>query len=106
MLYEVITIRWVLVTHTHPDHSPAAMPLAERTGAELLGIPAPDGAHQDPSFRADRILGDGDVLASGEFELQALRTPGHASNHLVITSYSIHYTKLYEPPPCRRRRVA
>jgi len=75
-------IRWVLVTHTHPDHSPAAMPLAERTGAELLGIPAPDGAHQDASFRADRILGDGDVLASGEFELQALRTPGHASNHL------------------------
>jgi len=75
-------IRWVLVTHTHPDHSPAAMPLAVRAGAELLGIAAPDGAHQDATFRPDRILGDGDVLAAGEFELQALHTPGHASNHL------------------------
>jgi glyoxylase-like metal-dependent hydrolase (beta-lactamase superfamily II) len=28
-------IRWVLVTHTHPDHSPAAIELAKRTGARL-----------------------------------------------------------------------
>jgi len=25
-------IRWVLVTHTHPDHSPAAVELARMTG--------------------------------------------------------------------------
>jgi len=75
-------IRWILVTHTHPDHSPAAMPLAERTGAELLGIPAPQGEQQDRTFRPDRVLADGDVLETEEFALDAVHTPGHASNHL------------------------
>lgn len=75
-------IRWVLVTHTHPDHSPAAMPLAARTGAEVLGRPPAEGEHQDMTFRPDRILDDGDSLATNEFVLKAVHTPGHASNHL------------------------
>lgn len=75
-------IRWVLVTHTHPDHSPGAALLADRTGAELLGRPAPAGPHQDATFRPTRILGDGDVLETSEFRLEAIHTPGHASNHL------------------------
>ena len=75
-------IRWILVTHTHPDHSPAAMPLAERTGAELLGIPAPPGRQQDKTFSPDRVLADGDFLETDEFRLEAVHTPGHASNHL------------------------
>lgn len=76
------SVKWILVTHTHPDHSPAAMPLAALTGAEVLGIPAPEGPHQDMTFEPDRTLGDGDVLATGEFTLEAVHTPGHASNHL------------------------
>ena len=75
-------VRWILVTHTHPDHSPAAMPLAEQTGAELMGIPAPDGKVQDKTFKPDRQLGDGDLLETGEFVVRAVHTPGHASNHL------------------------
>ena len=75
-------IRWVLVTHTHPDHSPGARLLAAATGAELLGRPAPPGAQQDTSFAPTRVLDDGDLLETGEFVLQALLTPGHASNHL------------------------
>ena len=75
-------IRWVLVTHTHPDHSPAAKVLAERTGAELLGRYPPDGVHQDASFVPDRVLAEGDKLETDEFVLEAIRTPGHASNHV------------------------
>jgi glyoxylase-like metal-dependent hydrolase (beta-lactamase superfamily II) len=75
-------IRWILVTHTHPDHSPGATLLAKATGAELLGMPAPDGAHQDATFRPDRVLDDGDRLETDEFVIEALHTPGHASNHL------------------------
>jgi glyoxylase-like metal-dependent hydrolase (beta-lactamase superfamily II) len=77
-------LRWILVTHTHPDHSPAATLLAQRTGAALLGRPAPDGRHQDSGFRPDRALSDGDVLSTGEFELDVIHTPGHASNHLCF----------------------
>lgn len=75
-------IRWILVTHTHPDHSPAARDLARRSGAELLGMAAPDGPHQDKTFVPDRPLGEGAALCTGEFELSVLHTPGHASNHL------------------------
>lgn len=77
-----VPIRWILVTHTHPDHAPAAMPLAARTGAELLGKPPPDDGPQDRSFEPDRILDDGDALSTDEFVLEAVHTPGHASNHL------------------------
>jgi len=75
-------IRWILVTHTHPDHSPAARPLAEATGAELLGRSPPAGPQQDQTFAPDRELGDGDRLESAEFAVRAVQTPGHASNHL------------------------
>ncbi len=75
-------IRWVLVTHTHPDHSPGAVALAAATGAELLGRLAPDGDHQDKTFEPDRVLADGDELKTDEFVLSAVQTPGHASNHV------------------------
>jgi len=75
-------IRWILATHTHPDHSPGVVRLAEATGAEVLGMPAPDAEHQDRTFRPSRVLGHGDELATPEFVLEAVHTPGHASNHL------------------------
>ena len=31
------TLRYILVTHTHRDHSPAARLLRERTGAQVVG---------------------------------------------------------------------
>ena len=75
-------IRWILVTHTHPDHSPAAAKLAEATGAELVGRPAPDGPSQDETFVPQRVLDDGDLFETAEFTVRAVHTPGHASNHL------------------------
>jgi glyoxylase-like metal-dependent hydrolase (beta-lactamase superfamily II) len=79
-----LALRWVLVTHTHPDHSPAAALLARCTGAALLGRAAPAGQHQDATFHPDRVLADGEVLSTGEFELDVIHTPGHASNHLCF----------------------
>ncbi len=75
-------IRWILVTHTHPDHSPGAASLAAVTGAELIGMPPPEGDRQDQTFTPDRVLRDGDLLQTTEFVLEAIHTPGHASNHL------------------------
>jgi len=75
-------IRWILVTHTHEDHSPAASALASITGASLLGRPAPEGKHQDATFTPDRVLEDEEVFATDEFELRVVHTPGHASNHV------------------------
>ncbi len=75
-------IRWVLVTHTHEDHSPAASALASVTGAQLLGRAAPEGKHQDATFVPDRVLEDDEELVTREFALRVVHTPGHASNHV------------------------
>lgn len=75
-------IGWVLVTHTHPDHSPGASVLAEITGAELVGMSAPEGPHQDDTFSPQSSLSDGQKFETDEFVLEAVHTPGHASNHV------------------------
>jgi glyoxylase-like metal-dependent hydrolase (beta-lactamase superfamily II) len=73
-------IRWIIVTHTHPDHSPLAQPLARRTGAQLIGLPPPDDGRQDPTFAPQHLPADGECLSVGEHRLVAIHTPGHASN--------------------------
>lgn len=74
------TIRTVLVTHTHRDHSPLAAKLAARTGAQIIGRPAPADGRQDEGFLAGRVPADGEHLSLGGVELIAIHTPGHASN--------------------------
>jgi glyoxylase-like metal-dependent hydrolase (beta-lactamase superfamily II)/8-oxo-dGTP pyrophosphatase MutT (NUDIX family) len=76
-------IRWIFATHTHLDHSPAAVLLQARTGARLLGRIADHPQWQDASFVPDQPLVGGEriMLAPGS-TLQVLHTPGHASNHL------------------------
>src|SRR5947209_12812811 len=69
-------IRWILVTHTHPDHSPGARGLKARTGAPILGF------DQRDDFEPDETIGEGYCLEATEFRLRAVHTPGHASNHL------------------------
>jgi len=69
-------IRWILVTHTHIDHSPAAADLKKRTGATVLGYDERDG------FVPDQELKDGHAVEGTGFRLEAIHTPGHASNHL------------------------
>ena len=73
-------IRWVLVTHTHRDHSPLAAVLAQRCGARLIGLTAPNDGRQDESFRPDDCPADRARLELGDIELTAVHTPGHASN--------------------------
>jgi glyoxylase-like metal-dependent hydrolase (beta-lactamase superfamily II) len=73
-------IRWILVTHTHRDHSPLALRLAERTGARLIGMPPPTDGRQDETFHPQHVPFDGERLALGDVALTVIHTPGHASN--------------------------
>lgn len=85
-------VRAILCTHTHRDHSPAARPLAQATGAPIIGC-APltledDGPRADAAFdadyRPDRVLGDGERVRGAGWTLEAVATPGHTSNHLCF----------------------
>ncbi len=74
------SIRWILVTHTHPDHSPLTRRLAERTQARVIGLPPPGDGRQDDTFAPQILPGDGERLVLGDATLIAIHTPGHASN--------------------------
>lgn len=76
-------IHHILVTHTHEDHSPGAVPLKSATGALLLGRTTPHRHWQDSTFTPDHELRHDDrlTLAPG-CTLRVIHTPGHASNHL------------------------
>jgi glyoxylase-like metal-dependent hydrolase (beta-lactamase superfamily II)/8-oxo-dGTP pyrophosphatase MutT (NUDIX family) len=75
-------IAWILCTHTHRDHSPAAAALQRATGATVIGRPAPPGGRQDETFAPGHVPRHGERLMLGDLVLDALHTPGHASNHL------------------------
>jgi glyoxylase-like metal-dependent hydrolase (beta-lactamase superfamily II) len=80
----------IFVTHTHLDHSPLAARLRQVTGAEVLAFgPAPAASSRgldahDTAFTPDRLLGDGERVDTGELAIEAVYTPGHASNHLCF----------------------
>jgi glyoxylase-like metal-dependent hydrolase (beta-lactamase superfamily II) len=82
----------IMCTHTHRDHSPAARPLADLTGALIIGCaplaletvgPRADAAF-DGDYAPDRILGDGEPLDVDGEAIIAVATPGHTSNHLCF----------------------
>ncbi|WP_298745782.1 MBL fold metallo-hydrolase [uncultured Brevundimonas sp.] len=87
------TVSHVLVTHTHRDHSPLARPFAAAVGAPVLAArPPARGVHastaseedDDESFAPDRVLTGGETLAGDGWTLEAMATPGHASNHMAF----------------------
>ncbi len=108
------TITHVLVTHTHPDHSPGCAPLRAHTDASTFGFgphpehpPAEDrvepaapketadgdastaGAPNaeesgDRAFVPDGVLRHGDFVQGAGWRAEAVHTPGHISNHLCF----------------------
>jgi glyoxylase-like metal-dependent hydrolase (beta-lactamase superfamily II) len=72
----------VLVTHAHPDHAPGARRLAAELGVPVYGSDIPLVGVNTPGFAPDRVLADGEVLMTDAGPLRALRTPGHAADHI------------------------
>ena len=68
----------IVLTHSHPDHRPLALRLAEHTGATVHCF--------DPSAGDEHAhaLADRDVVRTGETELIAVHTPGHTHDHLCF----------------------
>ncbi len=85
-------VRAIVCTHSHADHSPGAAPLQAlcRSNPPILGLPSAPTARPASHFIPDRALADGERLVlrdeSGTttHTLRAVRTPGHAANHLCL----------------------
>jgi len=75
-------IRWILITHTHADHYPAADMLKAKTGARTYGYEK--GGFRSTDFVPDEPLSHEQTCTGDDFTLRAIHTPGHASDHLCF----------------------
>jgi len=87
-------IRWILCTHTHLDHSPAAAVLQQRTGATVMGMPPPPHQNQDQTFKPDHIVSHHERLEVAGTVVLVIHTPGHASNQVcyLLESQNLLFT--------------
>jgi glyoxylase-like metal-dependent hydrolase (beta-lactamase superfamily II) len=72
---EMPRLQLILITHRHADHAPAALPLAQLTGAKIC-------APRNVLERVDRRLEGGERIAVEDVELEVIATPGHTSEHV------------------------
>ena len=87
-------ISHILVTHCHRDHSPAAQPLQQATGAPTCGYGPHSGVEDnsdapveegvDQKFIPDQRLRPGERIQGADWEIECVHTPGHTSNHLCF----------------------
>jgi len=83
----------IFVTHRHMDHSPAAHPLAKRTGAKVYASTIPPKpsecddirleAGDDDLFQPDIDVKDGERFSGPGWTVEAVATPGHTTNHMA-----------------------
>ncbi len=85
------TVKYVLVTHGHSDHSPLAKPLADWAGCKVYakgcGEPTAKGelgSEDDPGFTPDECVVDGDLFEGPGWTLETIETPGHTTNHICF----------------------
>jgi glyoxylase-like metal-dependent hydrolase (beta-lactamase superfamily II)/8-oxo-dGTP pyrophosphatase MutT (NUDIX family) len=87
-------IRMIVCTHSHPDHSPGALPLQAMCTPKpsILGLPSAPSARAASEFTPDRALENHQRLMltghgpAGDMShtLEVIHTPGHAANHLCL----------------------
>jgi glyoxylase-like metal-dependent hydrolase (beta-lactamase superfamily II) len=72
----------IIVTHTHPDHSPGVSLLQAKVDIPAFGLITETTKNQDTSFKPAKMLTHGEVIEAKDHTFEVIHTPGHASNHL------------------------
>ena len=88
------SVSHILVTHTHRDHAPLSRALADAVGgppilaakppAQTIHASAALDEDDDGDFAPDAILTGGEIIEGDGWTIEAMATPGHASNHMAF----------------------
>mgnify|MGYP001957515466 CR=1 FL=1 len=71
----------ILITHTHPDHSPGAESLSNELGLPIYGCITESSRLRDLPISIHETVQHRSMIKSSDHEIMAIHTPGHASNH-------------------------
>jgi glyoxylase-like metal-dependent hydrolase (beta-lactamase superfamily II) len=87
-----LTLKYILLTHSHPDHTSGVRKIKEKTDAiiclhkddeDLLSHPEFKDlleiwSFDEPYIKADKYITDGEIIMIGNIEVIILHTPGHS----------------------------
>jgi len=91
-----LKLKYIILTHRHPDHIGAVREVKEATGAKLavhvddadglkvrpFGTTAPYSIQPLP--KPDQLLKDGDAIEIGSLRLSVIHTPGHTEGGICL----------------------
>jgi len=72
-----LRIRYVISTHSHPDHASGNTEVAESAGARVV-------AHTSSPIQKDIAVSDGDAIELGALCLKVIHTPGHSPDGICL----------------------
>lgn len=99
-----LSVKYIINTHGHPDHTAGNGIMKEATGASILihedDVPMLTRAKNLSIFfgfrsmtpPADSTLHDGDVIKVGHVELKVLHTPGHTKGGISLLVDDVVFT--------------
>jgi len=97
-----LKIKYIVLTHSHPDHFAALAELKKATGAnvlvhtedaEILEMPPiAFGATFSQLPPADRQLEDGDTIELGNLRFTVIHTPGHSPGSICLLTDGVLFS--------------
>jgi glyoxylase-like metal-dependent hydrolase (beta-lactamase superfamily II) len=86
---ENITLKFIINTHYHFDHTYYSLEIKKIMGGEILF----HRAEQDYiDYKADQLLDDGDKVKIGQIILKVVHTPGHTSGSICLLGGNFIFT--------------
>jgi hydroxyacylglutathione hydrolase len=86
-----ISIKIILMTHTHYDHTHSLKKIADATGAAVYVHKAELNAVKKLGINKIKVISDNDIINIGKIKIKVIHTPGHTPGSVC---FLINNTKL------------